>query len=74
MRIPLIDTIFVAASAVSVTGLSTINISETFSTSGIVILMLILQVGGIGIMSITTFFWLLLGKKIGLKQRKANYD
>ncbi|MBU5214457.1 TrkH family potassium uptake protein [Heyndrickxia oleronia] len=70
VRIPLIDTIFVAASAVSVTGLSTINISETFSTSGIVILMLILQVGGIGIMSITTFFWLLLGKKIGLKQRK----
>ncbi|GIN83927.1 ktr system potassium uptake protein D [Heyndrickxia sporothermodurans] len=70
IHISLLDTIFVAASAVSVTGLSTVNISETFSTSGIFILMLILQIGGIGIMSITTFFWLILGKKIGLKQRK----
>lgn len=70
VHISVLDTIFVAASAVSVTGLSTINISETYSTSGIFILMLILQIGGIGIMSITTFFWLILGKKIGLKQRK----
>ena len=32
--------------------------------------MLVLQIGGIGIMTISTFFWLIIGKKIGLKQRQ----
>lgn len=64
------DAIFVAASSVSVTGLTTVNISETFSVTGIFILIFALQVGGIGIMTINTFFWLLFGKKIGLKQRQ----
>lgn len=64
------DAIFTAASAVSVTGLTTINVSETFSTTGLFLLMLVLQIGGIGIMTISTFFWLILGKKIGLKQRQ----
>ncbi|MEC2324094.1 TrkH family potassium uptake protein [Lederbergia lenta] len=64
------DAIFTAASAISVTGLSTISIPDTFTVSGIFLLMLILQIGGIGIMTISTFFWLLLGKKIGLKQRQ----
>ncbi|WP_445661502.1 TrkH family potassium uptake protein [Bacillus sp. FSL K6-3431] len=64
------DAIFTAASAISVTGLSTVSISETFTTSGIFLLMLVLQIGGIGIMTISTFFWLILGRKIGLKQRQ----
>ncbi|HEY4552305.1 MAG TPA: TrkH family potassium uptake protein [Bacillaceae bacterium] len=64
------DAIFTAASAVSVTGLSTVNISETFTVPGYFLLMLVLQVGGIGIMTISTFFWLIIGKKIGLKQRQ----
>ena len=64
------DAIFTAASAVSVTGLSTISIADTFTVSGIFLLMLVLQVGGIGIMTISTFFWLIIGRKIGLKQRQ----
>lgn len=62
--------LFTAVSAVSVTGLSTINISETFSVTGYFILMFVLQFGGIGIMTLGTFFWLLVGKKIGLKERR----
>ena len=65
-----IDSLFTAISAVSVTGLSVINISETYSVFGIVLLMFILQLGGIGIMSIGTFFWLILGKRIGLRERQ----
>lgn len=65
-----IDAIFTAASAISVTGLTTISISETFSTAGIFILMFVLQIGGIGVMTLSTFFYLLIGKKIGLKQRQ----
>jgi potassium uptake TrkH family protein len=65
-----IDSVFTAVSAVSVTGLSVLNISETYSTFGIVIIMLILQFGGIGVMTLGTFFWLLIGRKIGLKERR----
>lgn len=65
-----IDALFTAVSSVSVTGLSTINVSETFSTVGLFILMLVLQVGGIGIMSLGTFFWIITRKKIGLKERR----
>lgn len=64
------DAIFVAASSVSVTGLTTVDLSETLSVAGIFILIFALQVGGIGIMTISTFFWLMFGKKIGLKQRQ----
>ncbi|WP_062104435.1 TrkH family potassium uptake protein [Bacillus niameyensis] len=64
------DAIFTAASAVSVTGLTTIKIADTFTTSGIFLLMIVLQIGGIGIMTISTFFWLMLGKRVGLKHRQ----
>ncbi len=65
-----IDLLFTAVSAVSVTGLSVVSIVDTLSTPGIFILLFILQFGGIGIMTLGTFLWLLIGKKIGLKERK----
>jgi Trk-type K+ transport system membrane component len=70
VELSLIDTMFTAISAVSVTGLTVINVSETYTVFGIVMLMIILQLGGIGIMSIGTFFWLLFGKRIGLRERQ----
>jgi potassium uptake TrkH family protein len=65
-----IDVLFTAVSAISVTGLGVVSTPETFSTTGVFILMFILQFGGIGIMTLGTFFWLLFGKKIGLKERQ----
>jgi potassium uptake TrkH family protein len=65
-----IDVLFTAVSAISVTGLGVVSTPETFSTTGIFILMFILQFGGIGIMTLGTFFWLLFGKRIGLKERQ----
>ncbi|CAH0345844.1 TrkH family potassium uptake protein [Bacillus sp. CECT 9360] len=65
-----IDALFTAVSAVSVTGLTVVNTADTFSTPGIFILMFVLQFGGIGIMTLGTFFWLIMGKKIGLKERQ----
>lgn len=65
-----LDILFTAVSAVSVTGLSVVNTADTFSTPGIFILLFILQFGGIGIMTLGTFFWLLIGKNIGLKERR----
>lgn len=65
-----IDALFTASSAISVTGLTVIKIHEVFNQWGIVLLTLLFQIGGIGIMTLGTFFWLLLGQRIGLEQRK----
>ncbi|MRX73288.1 Ktr system potassium uptake protein D [Bacillus lacus] len=65
-----IDALFTAVSAVSVTGLTVVNTADTFSVPGIFILMFVLQFGGIGIMTLGTFIWLVMGKKIGLKERR----
>ncbi|WP_018754348.1 TrkH family potassium uptake protein [Paenibacillus terrigena] len=64
------DTVFTSVSVVSDTGLGVINVSETFSVFGYFVIMLVLQFGGIGIMAMSTFFWILLGRKIGLRERR----
>ena len=70
VKVPFLDSVFTAVSAVSVTGLSALDVSQTYSTFGIFMLMLVLQLGGIGIMSLGTFIWLIVGKKIGLRERQ----
>ncbi|MGC5324713.1 TrkH family potassium uptake protein [Brevibacillus sp. SYSU BS000544] len=65
-----IDALFTASSAISVTGLSVITIHEVFNQYGIILLTLLFQVGGIGIMTMGTFLWMMLGWQIGLEQRK----
>jgi Trk-type K+ transport system membrane component len=70
VEVSFINSLFTAVSAVSVTGLTPISIGDTYSVFGICMLMLVLQIGGIGIMSIGTFFWLLVKKRIGLRERQ----
>ncbi|OEH91048.1 TrkH family potassium uptake protein [Bacillus solimangrovi] len=65
-----IDALFTAASAVSVTGLTVVNTAETFSGVGAFIIAVVLQIGGVGVMTLGTFIYMILGKKIGLKQRQ----
>jgi potassium uptake TrkH family protein len=65
-----LDALFTAVSSISVTGLSVVSIVDTFSILGIFILMFVLQFGGIGIMTLGTFFWILLGRRIGLRERR----
>lgn len=54
--IALVDAFFLAVSAVCITGLTPVDISEELTYSGQVILMVLFQLGGIGIMTITSFF------------------
>ncbi|MFJ5757640.1 TrkH family potassium uptake protein [Neobacillus sp. NPDC093182] len=68
--ISFIDALFTSASAVSVTGLSVISIKDTFNNLGIFLLCIILQIGGLGVMSLSTFLWIMIGKKVGLKERQ----
>ncbi len=65
-----IDALFTSVSAVSVTGLSVVSIPDTFNTVGIIVLAFVLQLGGLGIMALGTFLWILTGKKIGLQRRR----
>lgn len=70
VELSFIDVLFTAVSAISVTGLTVVSTVETFNFAGVLVLALILQFGGIGIMTLGTFIWIILGRKIGLKQRK----
>ncbi len=64
-----LDAIFTSTSAVCVTGLSVINVAFSLSVFGQIVLLLLIQIGGLGFMSLTTMFMLLLRKKITLKDR-----
>ncbi|TCS80589.1 TrkH family potassium uptake protein [Tepidibacillus fermentans] len=64
-----LDALFTATSAVTVTGLNVIDPGTTFNRFGEIIIMLLIQVGGIGFMAFAITIFVLLGKKIGLKQR-----
>jgi trk system potassium uptake protein TrkH len=66
---PWVDCIFTATSAVCVTGLTTLNTAEHWTYFGKTVIILLIQIGGLGFMSFTTLFALLLGKKITLKDR-----
>lgn len=70
VNVSFIDTVFTAVTVVSDTGLTVFNISETYSVFGYFVIMIVLQFAGLGIMAISTFFWMILGKKVGLRERR----
>lgn len=72
VEVSFIDALFTAVSAVSVTGLAVISTADTFSVTGTFMLAFVLQFGGIGIMTLGTFVWIIFGKKIGLKERQLS--
>jgi potassium uptake TrkH family protein len=70
VHITWMDAVFTATSAVSVTGLNTVNTALTFNETGKIALLVMFQVGGIGIMTLGAFLWLLFGRNISLSYRK----
>lgn len=66
IRLPLVDALFVSTSAVCVTGLSTVDIPQTFSIEGQVIIAILIQIGGLGVMTITSFFAMFFMGSTGL--------
>ena len=51
-----VDSLFTATSAVCVTGLVPVDVSSTFTPTGFVVIILLIQVGGLGVMTLTSFF------------------
>lgn len=54
--ISLIDALFMSTSAICVTGLATVDVSATFTPMGIMFILILIQVGGLGVMTLTSFF------------------
>ena len=61
-----VDALFVATSAVCVVGLTPIDISTDLSAVGQVIVMIAMQVGGLGLMTFTTVFYAAIGRRLPL--------
>ena len=64
-----INALFTSASAVCVTGLVVVNTGVYWSTFGQVVIILLIQAGGLGFMTLATIGFLIIGKKITLKER-----
>jgi len=64
-----LDSLFTSTSAVCVTGLVTVDTGTHWNNFGKVVIMLLIETGGLGFMSLTIFIAILLGKKITLKDR-----
>lgn len=65
-----VDAIFTSASAVCVTGLVVTDTYMHWSGFGQAVILLLIQVGGIGFMTVITMFLVFLKKKIGLHERQ----
>ena len=68
---PFIDALFTATSAGCVTGLVVYDTATYWSVFGKVVLFILIQVGGLGIITMTVIFFKLAGKKIGLVHRST---
>ncbi len=68
-KIPWVDALFTATSATCVTGLIVQNTGTYFSRFGQLIILFLIQIGGLGIVTFTTFFSLILGRQLGLREQ-----
>ncbi|HAK46811.1 MAG TPA: TrkH family potassium uptake protein [Spirochaeta sp.] len=68
--LPFIDAWFTATSAVCVTGLIVVDTAAAFSIAGKVIILMLIQIGGLGIMIITYFSMFILGRKATIEEKQ----
>ena len=64
-----LEALFTVVSAVCVTGLTVVDVSEVFSPLGDVILIALIQIGGLGVMTFSSIVFLLAGQKMTLYTR-----
>lgn len=62
-----LDALFTASSAVCVTGLTVVDTGTYFTKFGQIVILVLIQIGGLGIMTMSTFFLVLLGKRLLMK-------
>ncbi|MGB3616828.1 MAG: potassium transporter TrkG [Catalinimonas sp.] len=68
---PPLDALFTATSAACVTGLIVVDTATYFTLKGQLVILLLIQLGGIGIVTFATFFTTLLSQRMGLRQQSV---
>lgn len=66
-----VTALFTATSAVCVTGLIVVDTGTHYSLFGEIVIVLLIQLGGLGYMTATTFLLILLGRRFGLREKLA---
>ena len=72
--VPYIDALFTATTSVCVTGLVTLPTFSTWSVFGQVVILLLIQVGGLGVITMMSGLMISLNKRIGMKDRMLIQD
>lgn len=67
--ITFVDALFTSTSCVCVTGLSTVDVFATFTPLGLLIMVGLIQVGGLGVMTLSTFFAFLFAGGLSVRER-----
>lgn len=73
-KISFVDALFTSTSAVCVTGLITVDTATYYTTFGQIVIMMLFQIGGLGLMTFTTFFAVFLSGGMGIKERILLHD
>ncbi len=68
---PFIDALFTSVTSVCVTGLVVFDTATYWSSFGQAVILVLVQIGGLGVISVAAFFSLAIGRKIGVFQRSA---
>ena len=72
--VPYLDALFMATTSTCVTGLVTLPTVSTWSVFGQIVILLLIQFGGLGIITIMSGLMLLLNKKMGIGDRLLIQD
>jgi len=72
--VPFIDALFMSTSATCVTGLATVSLSDDFSLFGQLVLLTLVQIGGLGIMTISSCIALFMGRNLGVREQVMMQD
>jgi trk system potassium uptake protein TrkH len=72
--IAFIDAFFMATSATCVTGLSSISLPDEFSVFGQMVMLLLSQVGGLGIMTLSSSMAVIMGKNLQMREQVIMHD
>lgn len=68
-KISFIDALFTSTSAVCVTGLTVVDTATYFTRAGQIVILILIQIGGLGVMTLTTFFALFFAGGLGIRER-----
>ena len=74
VAVPYLDALFTATTATCVTGLVTLPTFSTWSIFGQVVILVLIQVGGLGVITVISAFMLLLQKRVGIGERLLLQD